>query len=63
MRLETRIMKTANNAPKSNDRKRKPAALRKLTVKPLDASKVKGGYFLKIAVRGESSDDKFKDSY
>ena len=56
-------MKTANKAPKSADGKRKPAALRKLTVKPLDASKVKGGYFLKIAVRGESSDDKFKESY
>ena len=56
-------MKTANKAPKSADGKRKPGALRKLTVKPLDASKVKGGYFLKIAVRGESSDDKFKESY
>ncbi len=52
-------MKTANKAPKSEDRKRKPAALRKLTVKPLDASKVKGGFQSKLfshEIKGESKD-------
>ena len=59
IRLEAKIMKTANKAPKPSDRKRQAPAMRILKVKPLEASKVRGGSLSKIGdIKGESKDDK-----
>ena len=41
-------MKATSKAPKRTARARKPSATRDLKVKPLDAAKVRGGYYSKI---------------
>ena len=41
-------MKRTSQAPKRTARARKPSTTRDLKVKPLDASKVRGGYYSRI---------------
>ena len=51
-------MSTAKKGQKRSNRAGKPSAMRNLKVKPLEGSKVRGGYYSRLGIEGESKDTK-----